>query len=134
MSALANSRPRNVAVAVAILCVVLAYWLVSGVAQTVYATVTPPLSRSIVYAFGLAGVCVNAFFIYKIFKGRNWARVIYSVFVLLAVLFAVRGFAAFLGRSPAWAMLSLVGHLAQAVALVLLFTKSSGAWFKPRGA
>lgn len=134
MSALANSRPRNVAVAVAILSVVLACWLVAGATQTAYAAVAPPLSRSIVYAFGLAGVCFNAFFIYKIFQGRNWARVIYSVFVLLAVLFAVRGFAVFFGRSPAWAVLGLVGHFAQVTALVLLFTKSSAAWFKPQGA
>jgi len=119
---------------VVILCVVLAYWLVSGVTQTAYATVAPPLSRSIVYALGVAGVCVNAFFVYKIFKGRNWARVIYLVFVVLATLFAVRGFAMFFGRSPAWAVLSLIGHFAQVVALVLLFTKSSGAWFKPLSA
>ena len=49
----------------AILSVVLACWLVAGATQTTYAAVAPPLSRSVVYAFGLAGVCVNAFFIYK---------------------------------------------------------------------
>lgn len=38
------------------------------------------------------------------------------------------------GRSPAWAVLGLVGHFAQVAALVLLFTKSSAAWFKPQGA
>lgn len=134
MSTLANFRPRNVAVAVAVLCVVLAYSLVSGIAQAAHTTVAPPLSRSVVYALGVAGVCVNTFFIYKIFKGRNWARVIYLVFVVLATLLAVRGFAAFFGRSPAWAVLGLVGHFAKIVALVLLFTRSSGAWFKPQRA
>ena len=134
MSASTISRPQNVTVAVATLCAVLAYGLVAGVTRTASATLAPPLTRSLVYAFGLAGVCINAFFIFKIFKGRNWARIIYMVFVLIAILFAIHGFAASFGRSPVWAVLGLIGHVAQVVAMVLLFTGSSRVWFASRSA
>jgi len=135
MAAAAISRPRNVKVAVAILCAVLLYALVTGVVRVALVAAVPPMiSKNIVYAFGLAGVCINAFFVYKIFKGRNWARIIYLVFYVLGIWFAVHGFTELFGRSPAWAVLGLIAYAAHIIALVLLFTRSSNAWFRPQSA
>ena len=131
MATAAISTPRNVKIAVAILCAVLLYALVTGVVRVALAAATPPMpSKNIAYAFGVAGGCINAFFVYKIFKGRNWARIIYLVFYILGIWFAMRGFAGLFGRSPAWAVLGLIAYAAHIIALVLLFTRSSNTWFK----
>lgn len=134
MNTVANSRPRNVTFAVVILCVVLLDGLVSGGLHAAHATLAPTVSRSFAYAIVVFGVCINAFFVFKIFEGRNWARIVYLVFFLLGILFAVPSFIVLLGQSPAWVVLSLIGYVAQVVALVLLFTGSGSAWFKRQAA
>lgn len=135
MATAAISTPRNVKIAVAILCAVLLYALVTGVVRVALATAAPPMvAKNIAYVFGVAGVCINAFFVYKIFKGRNWARLIYLAFYVLGIWFAVRGFAELFGRSPTWAVLGLIAYAAHIVALALLFTRSSNTWFKPQSA
>lgn len=135
MATAAISRPRNVRVAVAILCAALLYALVTGVLRVALTAAVPPIiTKNMAYAFGVAGVCINAFFVYKIFKGRNWARIVYLVFYVLGIWFTVHGFAELFGRSPTWAVLGLIAYAAHIVALVLLFTRSSNAWFKPQSA
>ena len=138
MNTVANSRPRNVTIAVVILCVVLLCGLVSGSLHAAYATLPPTVSRSFANAILVLGVVfgvgINAFFVYNIFKGRNWARIVYLVFFLLGILFAVPSFIVLLGQSPAWVVFSLIGYGAQVVALVLLFTGPGNAWFKPQAA
>jgi len=135
MATAAISRPRSVRVAVAILCAALLYALVTGVLRVALTVAVPPIiTKNMAYAFGVAGVCINAFFVYKIFKGRNWARIVYLVFYVLGIWFIVHSFAELFGRSPTWAVLGLIAYAAHIVALVLLFTRSSNEWFKPQSA
>ena len=140
MSDLSNSdasRPRSVTVAVAILCVVLAYGLISGIVSTATRTVPPGFDprmvREIAYAGGVVGIAINAFFVYKIFKRRNWARIIYLVFYVLGVILSVRSLLT-LHHSSVLVVLMVIGFMAQAVALVLLFTGDGRAWFRRQGA
>ena len=130
MDTIATSRPRNVTIAVAILCVVFIYGFVSGGVQAAHATLLPPVSRSVAYASIALGICINAFFVYKIFMRRNWARIVYLIFFLLGILFAVPGFLVLFRQSSVWGMFGLVGYVAQIVALVLLFTGSGDRWFR----
>lgn len=123
-------RPRNVTIAVVILCIMLLYGLVSGGIHLAHSALVAPASKNIAYTILVFGVCLNAFFVYKIFKGRNWARIVYLVFFLLGIVFAVPSFILLFTQSPTWVALSLVGYAAQVVALVLLFTGSGSEWFK----
>jgi hypothetical protein len=132
----AMPRPKNVTVAVAILCFVLAYSLISGLVSTATHPApvgfSPILVREVAYTIGIFGVAINAFFVYKIFKGRNWARIIYIVFYVLGVILSIRGLTMF-HRSTVLVVLMLVGFVAQAVALMLLFTGNGRAWFQHQG-
>jgi len=130
-------RPKNVTVAVAILCVVLAYSLILGVVSTATrpapAGFNPILLHEVAYTIGILRVAINAFFVYKIFKGRNWARIIYLVFYVLGVILSIHSLARFHHSFPL-VVLMLVGFAAQAVALVLLFTGNGRMWFRRQGA
>jgi hypothetical protein len=109
-----------------------AYGFVSGAVYAAHATALPLAANSIVFAIGVSGICIDAFVVYKIFRGRNWARITYLVLFLLGIVFAVHGFTLLLERSPTRAALSLVVQAARFIALVLLFTRPSGAWFRPK--
>lgn len=134
MNTLVSLRPRNVTVAVVILCAVLACRLVSGVVGVAYAASVSTVIRDTAYVGGVLAVCINAFFVYKIFRGRNWARIVYLVFFLLGIAVSIHHFTAFFGRSPTLAVVSLVSRVAEIVALVLLFTRASNTWFRPQSA
>lgn len=125
-------RPRNVGVAVWLL------WIhfVVNIAARVYATVSTSSGIGVVAGLvTLSIICVIAFGLaFWIFgaiaKGRRWARVVGAVIVLIHVAdivgMALGGISLF-GGLAYFAELSLQG-----VAVVLLFTPSANAWFRPR--
>ena len=62
-------------------------------------------------------------------KGANWARIVYTVFTVIGVIFSVFG----LGAQPLLLLtLSLVGLLLSVAAVVFLFRADANAWFKAR--
>ena len=89
------------------------------------------------------GLLVHCFFlvvIYRISKGRNWARVFYLVSVIFVLLFAVgaalHGFEVPAHRLPTTTggiILGLTEKLAEIVATVLLFIRPASQWFQDKG-
>ena len=132
MDVVAMPRPRSVTIAVAIFCVVLVVHLISG---SMMASVTQSVRASanlgvFAYTDVVFGFCINTFLIYMIFRRRNWARIIYLVFVVYNdLLFFMTGIIALI-MSPIWGSLYLLVYIAQIIGLVLLFSGSGAAWFK----
>ena len=67
---------------------------------------------------------------YKINKGRNWARVVYSVLVLISLISTFINFQQFWLMPFEFVSLSAITNLSQLGVLLLLFTKNSNIWFK----
>jgi len=138
MDAVVSERPRTVTVSVAILAVLL-------VVGEVMSLIDPPANRyanalakafpfyqyiQIVGAFG--GTLLFAFFIYSIYKGKNWARILYLVFFILGALSSIPVDLGALQVSPEARIISGIRLVAMLVAMVLLFTSPGNLWFRRR--
>ena len=85
---------------------------------------------------------VHCFFwvvIYRISKGRNWARILYLIFVVFGLLFAVgatlHGFevpARLIPTTTGGMILDLTEKAAEIVATTLLFVNQASPWFKAK--
>lgn len=85
-----------------------------------------------------AGLIVTAFFAlgfflaWKIFTGKNWARVLLLVLVLINFPFALLGNFGELKQNILSGVLSIVIEVILWIGTYLLFTKKSNVWFKGR--
>jgi cell shape-determining protein MreD len=72
----------------------------------------------------------KAFFIYKISTGRNWARIIYSIVIVLGMYKVLPDTVSWINEMSAPGLLSLVAVALQVVAIFLLFTPPSNQQFR----
>lgn len=74
------------------------------------------------------GICF--FFVSKIAAGRNWARIIFLILVLLGLPFAIIGYIQELRINLPGGLFSIVVALLQVTGTCLLFTRNSNLWFR----
>ncbi|MCF8042854.1 MAG: hypothetical protein K9K36_01655 [Desulfarculaceae bacterium] len=74
-------------------------------------------------------LAVMLFFIFMIGKGRNWARITFLVLFIIGTVMMVVGL---VSGAPfgAAALMDIVQVITQLVALVMLFSAESNAWFQ----
>ncbi|MCB2191545.1 MAG: hypothetical protein KQI62_08270 [Deltaproteobacteria bacterium] len=132
MAALPASRPNKVTTAVLLLYVSLGMGLLRALLGL------PGLSQAQGQSLGMAGIslavvavvfAVMLFFILMIGQGRNWARITFAVLYVLGMIMMIAGLFS-LPNLGAGAVMDLVQALLQLVALVLLFSPESNAWFQ----
>lgn len=78
----------------------------------------------------IAFFSIYFYLIRKISVGRNWARIVLLVLVLLGTPFAVPAYIAEVRRNIVPGTLSIIIIILQLIATVLLFLKDSNRWFK----
>ncbi len=78
-----------------------------------------------------ATLAIVAWLIYKIGRGRNWARVTFAIMFVLGLLPALPMMAATFNRSLVAGCLTVVSTICQFVALYLIFTAPGRSWFSP---
>lgn len=136
-------RPRNVVLAVRLLWTEVAI----GIPGLVYEAFNPPGDDSdpSLYWTHLAGLAVTVGFLalsviinWKIWQGRNWARIVGLVLLIVGLLMSVIGYATsyFVSNevpdlgTPLFAAVYLLQTLLDIVAIWLLFTASANAWYR----
>lgn len=72
---------------------------------------------------------IMLFFIFMIGKGRNWARITFLVLFIIGTLMMIVGLVSGAPLGAA-ALMDVVQVLIQLVALVMLFSGESNAWFQ----
>lgn len=75
-------------------------------------------------------VLVMLFIYYKIWTGRNWARIIFTVFFIIGILPTLLILPAEVNRNALVFLASIVQILAQVLAIIYMFLPVSNAWFK----
>jgi hypothetical protein len=87
---------------------------------------------TLVVALLILIVFLTIFFylIRKISAGRNWARLVLLVLVLLGTPFAIPAYIAEVSRNVVPGTLSIIIIILQVIATVLLFLKNSNRWFR----
>lgn len=140
MNATPNSRPQSVTIAVLLMLLVMIVGIISSYFQMSHdqqlqsMSEQLPAMQSIMYVIMAVIFVLELFFLFKVFQGRNWARITLLVFFIIGVLASIPGYLG-LGHMPTPASAKLVGGISQLVELVafiLLFTGQGSAWFKKR--
>ena len=101
MNTVAVARQQTVTISVGMLCALVLYGLASSIFLAVNGNITRMMPQGIltpstviyvtlcIASFSLA---FNSFFIYQIFKGKNWARIVYLVLFLLSAMLSIKGY------------------------------------------
>jgi hypothetical protein len=120
-------RPHQVSVAVMLLCLSLA------LGQLTSALLRPNLPHNPPAVFvAVFTVVTLAWLTYKIWAGRNWARMTFSALTILGLAVYAPILMKFFQISPIAGSINLLAGLLQLVAIYLLFTEPGRGWFKPR--
>ncbi len=123
-------RPREVTVAVRLLWLSFALGLSSGLERMEWVDVMESTVGLVVMGV-YSGLLV--WLILKIARGRNWARVVYTILLLLSYVSICSGwytyFLAYRGHAELVA-LDVLDTLSDIAGLYFLFTRAANAWFK----
>lgn len=133
-----STRPQTVTIAVIALLVNIFIALVSGYLQLKHNLAIKSMIKQFPqmldyqYGFIAVGFVFQLFLLYKIFRGRNWARIVALVFFLLGVLSSIPEFLGVFPLPTSVMIIASIGMFIELVAYVLLFTGQGDAWFKYR--
>jgi hypothetical protein len=72
------------------------------------------------------------FLVSKIAAGRNWARIVFLVLMLIGLPFAILGYIQELRTSLLGGSISIIMAILQLLGTYLLFTTKSNLWFRSR--
>jgi len=120
------TRPDKVSKAVTLLYVVLGIGVLRSIME---------VSRLPQIAIGFVILSLPTFgiiwlFIYKISKGRNWARITFLVLCIIGIPFSVVPLMQSLAANPFSGLFGIAQIIIQIVALVFLFQRPSSDWFR----
>ena len=133
-----SSRPSKVSAAVTLLYLSLALGVLPlPIALPPICDEHREIPGSVIVFIAIAVVAFFWFLIYKIGKGRNWARITYLVVFGIGVVIELPDVLAGLSGSstaatgaPALALLGIATTILDVIALVLLFQAPSSEWFR----
>jgi hypothetical protein len=121
-------RPSDATRAIHLLYASIAIGFVSSVVRLTYDFFGARIVVALIPAVLIFGLF--ALLVFKISRGRNWARITFLVIFLIGVPFAIPIYAQELKRNFLSGSLSVFMALLQLVAAYLLFRKNSNTWFK----
>ncbi len=87
------------------------------------------LPSAMLYSIAVISALIMGFFIYKIGKGRNWARITFLVLFLLGLISYTSALTGLFNRSVVAGGLSTAQVIMQVVALYFVFSKPGSLWF-----
>lgn len=139
MSNVASDRPNTVTIAVALLFAMLMFGVISAIGLWTHGEALKAPKAGSPYMVGIqaglliAGLILNLILQYKVFMGRNWARITALAFFLIGALLSAPVLLGQFPISTTRKVTGLVAMLVQLVAYAMLFTGSGHAWFRRQG-
>ncbi|HEY8187992.1 MAG TPA: hypothetical protein VIF64_18120 [Pyrinomonadaceae bacterium] len=127
------SRPRTVATAVQLLAAALGLGLLRSILNLAQNTSGAQMFFALLIVIAFFGILF--WVVRKISAGKNWARILVLIIMLVLILFLPFAIPAYLHevrRSALLGTLSIIITLLQLIGTALLFTKQSNLWFKTR--
>ena len=122
------ARPREVLYAVQLTFVSLAFSLVLLPLRR------PDFWKPQVMILGIFAILMTLSFtgllLFKIWRGHNWARLLYIILFFIGAPFAFPGLLAVFQKSPILAVIRLLQLSLQLMAVVLLLQKPTRDWFR----
>ena len=121
-----SQKPASVSSAIKLLYATLAIGALRSVLE--WSHQTQAVSSGFVMLFTFAFL---VWLIYKIDRGRNWARITFLVFFILGVPMSVLPLLQSLAYYPVSGVLGLLQVVLQTVALFMVFGRCARPWFRP---
>jgi hypothetical protein len=123
-----TEKPQNIKNAVILICISLVVGLFKVVLDYDFLLSLGPIQGTAI-TMALT-IFIMLFLAYKIWQGRNWSRITFSVLFILGIYPAVLLMPAEAERSIAVMLGSALQTLAQVAALILMYLPVSNGWFK----
>jgi FtsH-binding integral membrane protein len=123
-------RPRVVSKAVQFLTSALAIGLLNAIFTLVQRTSGIPMLVALIIV--IAFFALLFFLVMKVSAGRNWARIIWLLWVLLNAPFAILVYPQAVRQNVISGTLSIIVVILELIGTYLLFTKNSNLWFRTR--
>lgn len=136
MSTVPAKRPMTVTLAVILLLAMLILGAISWFYQLTHSEALKSLQAQaphmgmVQHGLLIVSLIFNLFLQYKIFMGRNWARITALVLFLIAVLSSIPSFLGMFPISTTIKVMAPLAMLVQLLAYVMLFSGAGKAWFK----
>ncbi len=129
------TRPGNVTTAIQLLYITLIISFVCGIINVIKMHSNPaagPAGLGIgpMVAILIVSLVIFWFLFFHISRGRNWARIIYLILFILGILSTGWHLKMYLSQGMLISLATLVNYVLGIVAIVLLFTSESNAWFR----
>jgi FtsH-binding integral membrane protein len=122
------SKPEKIRIAIKLLYITLGIGALRSIMEaSVNTQIASPVFVMLI-TFCVLGIMW--LLIYKIGKGRNWARITFLVLFVIGVPFSVLPLLRSLAANPISGLLGIGQTVIQIIALVLLFQKPSSNWFR----
>ena len=123
-------RPKKVTIAVTMLYVTLGVGYLFYFIQLLLTPNTFPRTNMLCsFSLIFFSLSISLLIIYKIGKGRNWARITFLVLLIFDILSAAAQWLQSLPQVSLTLFVSLVTWVIEIIAIVMLFQKSSSDWF-----
>ena len=122
------ARPRIVAKAIQFLASAVVIGLLNAIYTLVQRTSGIPMLVALIIV--VAFFSLLFFLVMKISAGRNWARILWLILVLLNVPFAILAYPDAVRRNVISGTVSIIIVILQLIGTCLLFTKNSNLWFR----
>jgi Ca2+/H+ antiporter len=131
-----TDRPNNVVIAVYLLW----FQLAIGIPGMVYQVLNPSTEvaagamRTALFVttslIVIGSVALYAFLNWKCWQGRNWARIVHLIFLILGLVMIFWALRATFTQSRIQGVVYIVQMMLNVAAVVLLFTRPASAWYK----
>jgi hypothetical protein len=125
-----DSRPKVITTAIRILTLSIAIGLLMSLVRVAQQVSGAPLILAILIVLAFFGVFL--FLVSRIWAGRNWARIVFLILVLIGLPFAIPNYIAELRKNVLSGSVSMLIVILQLLGTYLLFTKNSNTWFRAR--
>jgi len=103
--------------------------LVAGMALSVVTYLAPPNTSQPIAAIvvgGTIGLAIAAFLIYRVYRGRNWVRILLTVLAILGTILLIVDL---ISGAIGYTWLDLIGVVMSDVSVILLWVAPSRRYF-----
>lgn len=123
-------RPPIVKTAIQFLAAAVVIGVLNAIFTLVQRITGAPMLVALIMVIAFFGLLF--FLVMKISAGRNWARILWLILVLLNTPFAIWAYPQAVRTNVTSGTLSIIIVILQVIGTGLLFTKNSNLWFRTR--
>ena len=118
-----NKPPKNILIGVKLLIIALGLGIIRTI--TIIPMLEDPIARRITVIIAVPSVLLAGFLIYKIYKEKNWARIIFLVLFIVGVILNIENMILWFFAAPILLVLYIIETIVIIIALSFILQGGS---------